>query len=687
MQNDFLLLGTRYTVNFSKTSTACTNRTPLTTNCFRPRTTYVDMQLVGDNPISGGSISLSWDAWIHGTVSISDPATSGATSPHTVCSGLWSSNLTCVGDNVTVKLYDAGGTYVSQTTTDASGNFMFQNLLLAPSVTYSLTFERTNAYSRLMGFPAPNAPVTIPIMASGANNAGAVTLKALPPPTHCMMGTVKDYWSDAPVDGATVAVFDGGWRTATTGPAAAAGGFPAIGNGQFIIQGSFGWPATRNGTRTPSSTVVTALATPTSDLAVGMMVSGTGIPSGTTIAAILSANSIQLSSSASVGITDTLTFMPFFPMEISKTGYTGEILINKQTFSFAHNGIQTCPAAPYNIDVQLACSPTDVGPSGGANCKLKNVLYPIGIFANINGSSKYFKYQIKQTYERFLTEKAGLTISARAGDLQWTSVSPQKTYDYDTMYLHLDDTPRILPNVPEGKWSNHVPVNPLPTVCSPTVSSPCSPQANGVLAENVGADSRTAAWDIKNYVYYHFYAAAPGMYTIQTTGSTDTYITLISQTGANLGSDDDSGSGSNAKIGPISLLRNWYYIRVKGKNDNVFGFFDVSVTGPTQAEANYVPMMAASYATNCASNNGNMVLSWYDATGHSMFIAGPGENGGCTVSATLEKHGPVGDIVRGRFAGNLRPVAPAGANAIVTGYPITTPLAPLTGFYNIIRSE
>ena len=341
----------------------------------------------------------------------------------------------------------------------------------------------------------------------------------------------------------------------------------------------------------------------------------------------------------------------------------------------------TCPAAPYNIDIQLACSATDVGPTGGQDCKSKDVLFPIGIFANINGSSKYFKSQIKQTYEKFLTEKTGLTISARTGDLQWTSVSPQKTYDYDAMYLHLDDTPKILPNVPEGKWSNHVPVNPLPTICSPTVSSPCSPESNGVLAENIGADSRIAAWDIKNYVYYHFYAAVPGMYTIQTTGSTDTYITLISQTGANLGSDDDGGTGSNAKIGPINLLRNWYYIRVKGKNDNVFGFFDVSVTGPVQAEANYVPMMAATYATNCASNNGNLALSWYDATGHAMYIAAPGENGGCTASATLEKHGPVGDIVRGRFGGTLRPVAPTGSSAIVTS------TGQLKGFYNIIRSE
>ncbi|HNA80473.1 MAG TPA: pre-peptidase C-terminal domain-containing protein, partial [Turneriella sp.] len=315
-------------------------------------------------------------------------------------------------------------------------------------------------------------------------------------------------------------------------------------------------------------------------------------------------------------------------------------------------------------------------------------LYPIGLFANISGAGvlnpglKRFTHQVKQTYEKFLTEKVGLTISGRMGALQLTSTLPQRNWDYDTIYVHFDDTPRILPNPPEGRWSNHVPVNPLATTCTPTVTENCSPKSNGVLTEGIGADTRTVQWDLKTYVYYHFYAAAPGSYTIETTGSTDTHITLIAQTGANLGSDDDSGSGSNARM-TITLSRGWYYVKVRGKNDNVFGFFDVRVTGPVAAEINYGTMLSptATYGTTCATNNGNMVLSWYDATSHLLYVAAPGEGGACSANGTIEKHGPVGEIVRGRFDGSLRPIAPSGANATVQSS------LPFRGFFNVIRQE
>jgi hypothetical protein len=479
-------------------------------------------------------------------------------------------------------------------------------------VQYKLTFEKAGYYSRLIGLSAPNDPALITITIAGANNVGAVTMTALPPPTHCVMGTVTDYWTTLPVDGATVAIFDGGWRTATTGPAAASGGFPALSNGQFIIQGNFG------------NTAVNA-----------------------------------------------------FDVEISRTGYTGETQVAKQTFKFTHSGIAACPGTPYNLDTQLACGASGVGPTGGTNCADSLRLYPIGIYAVINGGSKYFRHQTKQTYEKFLTEKNGLTISGRTGDLIRTSSLPQKTYDFDGIYLHFDDTPRILPNVPEGKWSNHVPVNP----------NGSSPAANGVLTEGIGADNRTNAWDLKNYVYYHFYAAQPGSYTIETTGSTDTHITLIAQTGANLGADDDSGTGSNGRIGPINLLRGWYYVKVRGKNDNVFGFFDVRVTGPAQVQSNYSTMLSptATYATNCGTNNGNLVVSWYDATGHLLYVAGPGERPSvdlneCSANATIDMHGPIGDIIRGRFDGKLRPIAAAGAPANVS-------TGTFRGFFNILRTE
>jgi 5-hydroxyisourate hydrolase-like protein (transthyretin family) len=586
IKDQFLLVGTRYPVTLSKTSAPCTARTALSTGCYRTKTTYADVLLTGNNGIAGATTALLWDSWIHGTVS--------------------------AGSGVLVKLYNSSNTYIAEVTTNGSGEFLFDNSSILRNQQYKLTFEKSGYYSRLIGLSAPNDPVLLTVAIAGANTTGAVTMTALPPPTHCVMGTVTDYWTTLPVDGATVAVFDGGWRTATTGPAAASGGFPALANGQFIIQGNFG------------NTAVNA-----------------------------------------------------FDVEISKTGYTGETLVSKQTLKFTHSGVAACPGTPYNLDTQLACDATGVGPVGGANCTSKLQLYPIGVYAVINGGSKYFRHQVKQTYEKFLTEKTGLTISGRTGDLILTSSMPQKTYDFDGIYLHFDDTPRILPNVPEGKWSNHVPVNP----------NSSSPVANGVLTEGIGADTRTNAWDLKSYVYYHFYAAQPGSYTIETTGSTDTHITLIAQTGANLGSDDDSGTGSNGRIGPINLLRGWYYVKVRGKNDNVFGFFDVRVTGPSQVQTNYSSMLSptATYSTNCGTSNGNLVVSWYDATGHLLYVAAPGERPSvdlneCSANATIERHGPIGDIIRGRFDGKLRPIAAAGAAATVS-------TGTFRGFFNILRTE
>lgn len=152
-----------------------------------------------------------------------------------------------------------------------------------------------------------------------------------------------------------------------------------------------------------------------------------------------------------------------------------------------------------------------------------------------------------------------------------------------------------------------------------------------------------------------------------------------------MGSDDDSGSGSNAKIGPINLLRGWYYIKVSNKGNNVFGFFDVQVDGPVADESNYTAMLTPTrnYATNCKTNNGDLVVSWYSSQTHLLYIAAPGEDntGGCGANAIIEKHGPVGEIIRGRFDGTLRPIAAGG------GYATITATMPTRGFFNILRNE
>ena len=592
IKDQFLLVGTRYTVTLSKTSTNCTNRSAGATNCYKTKTTYADVLLTGRNAIPGMTQALYWDSWIHGTVS--------------------------AGAGVTIKLYNSSNTYITETVSTAGGAFILDHPNIARAQTYKLTFEKDGYSSRLIGTLAPNDPVNVTITIAGANNVGAVNMSPLPPPNQPLAGTVLDYWSTNFVSGATVMITDNdGLRTATTDSL-----------GQFTITGNF----------TCGNTYV---------------------------------------------------------LRIAKTGYTGSLLVNEQRFKFTLpmnaflNGSgggcnRVGGPAQYDLVAKTVCGPDDGTPGPYSDlCNNHLVIYPIGLYAVINGNNKSFKYQVKQTYEKFLTEKTGLTISGRTGALQLTSTKPQRDWDYDTMYVHFDDTPKVLPSPPEGRWSNHVPVNPLGTTCTPTVTENCSPRANGVLTEGIGADSRTIAWDIKSYVYYHFYAAAPGSYTIQTTGSTDTYMTLYAQTGANMGSDDDSGSGSNARIGPMNLLRGWYYVKVSGKNDNVFGFFDVSVTGPVAAESNYASMLSptANYATNCGTNNGNLVLSWYDASGHLLYIAAPGEGGACLATGTIEKHGPVGSIVRGRFDGSLRPIAPSGANATIQS------TLPYRGFFNVIRQE
>ncbi|MBX3722590.1 MAG: carboxypeptidase regulatory-like domain-containing protein [Turneriella sp.] len=633
IQNDFLFLGQRYTVTGTKAHASCAARNSAVVAaaacspncCYRSVSTYVDVGLTGDNAVSGAVIPMQWDSWIYG-------------------------QTTTGGAGVTVKLYSSTNTLLATTTTTgASGDFIFDTPLIQRGQSYKLTFEKTGYYSRLIGVPNGTRPggclvsgvptsgtvfqseVTVASIAvAGPNNAGNTTMSQLCDPSHCVKGTVKDYWSTLPVANADVRVFDGGWRTATTDNL-----------GQFTISGNF------------ANTAVDA-----------------------------------------------------YDVEVSKTGYTGATDVNKQTFKFTHNGVAVaCPSAAYDLNASgsSACGATAVGPTGGVNCDKYLVLYPIGIFSN--GDS--FRNQIKQSYEKFLTEKAGLTISARVNDLQLTS-GAGKNSDYDAFYIHLDNTPAVLPSRADTKWSNHVPVNPYSTKCTPTITSGCSPRANGVLTESIGNDNRIIPWDIKTYVYYNFYAAAPGSYTIETTGSTDTTMELIASTGASIRTDDDSGTGSNACIGAgcqvvynLNLLRGWYYIKIYAKNNNIFGFFDVNVTGPAQSESNYSTILSpdsgstypgyqsifgtATYGTTCASNNGNLVLSNYvtndtlnsgvSSFGHMLYIAAPGENGGCNGTARLEKHGAIGEIIRGTFSGLLRPIAPSGANKTVNG------------FFNIIRQE
>jgi len=745
IKDSFLLLGNRYPVTLSYTSAACTNRTAGTSNCYRTKTQYADVLLTGNNAISGGgTIELQWDAWITGNIVVMDRAAGTALENHTVCTAAWNVDTTCAGAGVTVKLYDASNKYITQTVTDASGNYRLESNQIIHHQTYKMTYEINNAYSRIIGYSNGGFNSRLGTRTSGSN-----VITAIADVSDLVVGTgVSGYGIPG---GATITSIGVG----TINISAAA---TANSTSTFNITPA---PATRTGTRTNGSNTITGLGT-TVGLKIGMSVSGAGMPATAYIAAILTATSIQigpvgvtaLSSGTSalnfanvyqvpleLNITNTgdnnigthnLTALPppshcvrgtvtdywsmapienatvgvfdggwrvantnnlgqftvngvftnnavdAYPVQISKTGYTGESDVNVQRFNFTHNTtLVACPGSAFDLDNAGvgACNATGTGPTGGTNCANRLVLHPIGVYSSVGS----FASQIKQTYEKFLTEKNGLTISARTSALPLQANPPAASESVHAFYLHFDDTPRVLPGVPEGRWSNHVPIN--PTSSSPTV--------NGVLTEGLMGDSRITPWEIKTYTYYHFYAAALGSYTIQTTGSTDTYMTIIAQTGANLGSNDDGGSGSNASM-TVNLLPGWYYVKISSKNDNIFGFFDVNVTGPTQAETGYISMLSpispsyqanggtASYATNCGTNNGNLVMSWYRAvTGnHMMFIAAPGEHGGCNATSTIEMHGEIGNIIRGKFSGTLRPIAPGGSNQAVTN-----------GYFNIIRME
>jgi hypothetical protein len=97
-------------------------------------------------------------------------------------------------------------------------------------------------------------------------------------------------------------------------------------------------------------------------------------------------------------------------------------------------------------------------------------------------------------------------------------------------------------------------------------------QATGIspgqtLSGNALADYDTTDW-------FTFTITQPGAYTIGTTGGMDTILTLYDGGGAELDSDDDSGSNSNARI-ERNFERGTYYARITlyGSGYGEYSFF------------------------------------------------------------------------------------------------------------------
>ncbi|HNO22315.1 MAG TPA: carboxypeptidase regulatory-like domain-containing protein, partial [Leptospiraceae bacterium] len=109
-----------------------------------------------------------------------------------------------------------------------------------------------------------------------------------------------------------------------------------------------------------------------------------------------------------------------FSLSVSASGYTGAASTAGQTIpvqvtvaaGLTHNIVHNGDSTLFNL----------------ATSDIK--LYPIGISATIGGSKKKFYQGVKQTYEKFLTEKWGFTVSGRdVTDLNTAS----------SFYIHTDD--------------------------------------------------------------------------------------------------------------------------------------------------------------------------------------------------------------------------------------------------------
>lgn len=77
-------------------------------------------------------------------------------------------------------------------------------------------------------------------------------------------------------------------------------------------------------------------------------------------------------------------------------------------------------------------------------------------------------------------------------------------------------------------------------------------------------------------VYFAFTPTTSGSFTIQSTGSGDTYGTLYSSSKSSLTTNDDGGSGYNFEITHTMAAGTTYYVAVKFYNSSITGTFKVS---------------------------------------------------------------------------------------------------------------
>ena len=127
----------------------------------------------------------------------------------------------------------------------------------------------------------------------------------------------------------------------------------------------------------------------------------------------------------------------------------------------------------------------------------------------------------------------------------------------------------------------------------------------GVLVEDIKVDAGAYTYGVISKAgeekWYRFLTGVAGSYSIQTYGTTDTYMYLYdnNQTTILAEDNDGAGSGSNSRIAQSLSADTWYYVKIRG--------FDNTVTGSYSIDVNALP--APPTASNVIRN-----LRWISRT-------------------------------------------------------------------------
>jgi hypothetical protein len=282
------------------------------------------------------------------------------------------------------------------------------------------------------------------------------------------------------------------------------------------------------------------------------------------------------------------------------------------------------------------------------------LLYPQGIYFTINGQSYGYQTDLKQTWEKFLTEKTGFTLTARSiDDLETASA----------IYVHTDDIIQ-LPQVPGNVQSSYIAVNGN-TKSAAITSGTLSDERTRSAAGPRNQAATLPSLNMSNSVMHHFQITDAGTFNIETSGEIAPYLKLqlLDGNGEAIYSVSNSAN-SNANISQQSLQSGWYFVKVSGINDTIYGIYNIGITGTEQVTGN-----TGTYQTD------DIIVSWYDTSDQSIYIAGNNE-AGSTGTIDISMMGGVGKLARGTFSGKLRAVDTTGRTINISN-----------GFFNMIRSE